>query len=169
MRNNKIKKVYLSNLNIEGTIDEKHLSNLSSIRSEGSDDNKNNESRDDYIQFLGHLTHRNRSLVNIESSSRFAKKKKVKKVINLRASNSRLVKDTKLGKNKSNFLPTLTSKVIKKMKESKIRKRKYLFKLSNKEEVDPSIKAYNLPETKYDIDTIRDARIQFTIIYNEIN
>ena len=153
------------------TAEEKNLSNISSIRSEGSAMNKNNESKDDYAQFLGHLTQRNRSIVNIESSSALLSKQSV--ITSLKIQKGKVKKPKKQKKHleggKSSFLPIITSRIKSNLKEGKTRKRKYVFRFNHKEEADPKIKAYNLPETKYDIDTIKDKRIQYTIVHNEMN
>ncbi|CAI2362324.1 unnamed protein product [Moneuplotes crassus] len=154
----------------EANIGDKQLSNLSSIRSEGSDINRNNESKDDYAQFISHLTLKDGSTLNIESSSGlFPKTTNIKdmsqgnKIRWLAQNQSRV---TEAGK--STFLPAIISKVIPRKKEPKTRLRKYNFVFPKKQEAESKVKAYNLPETKYDVDTIKDIRIQYKIVYNEI-
>lgn len=133
--------------------------------------NNPNLSRDDYAQVLGHLTQKNITKQMAESpmgNSMISSKLLTSKHKPHKRNFSKQVKgDTKiLSKNASDLiLPNLHSRTITK-KNNNVRIRKLEFKF--KQEIDANINAYALPETKYDVDTIQEMRIQNMIVYNEV-
>lgn len=167
-----------SQVEINAKNDEKFISKddtLSSIsqieKVEDQAQGKNNESRDDYAQVLGTLTQRNKSQLEIGLNTITGANLTQNQHSTHRRHRSKQPENPKktLGISRSNFLPTLNSRINVKKIEPATRQRRYVFKFNKKSTADANVKAYNIPETKYDLDTIQDMKIQYMIIYNEIN
>lgn len=135
---------------------------------------KTNESREDYVQALGTLTQRHKlpkPKCGKKYDTTIGSKLLPSKLSKHNRNYSKQVKSLKktLETSKSNFvLPNLNSRLQNK-KPSLTRTKNITFKFNQEKEIGATIKAYALPETKYDADTIQDIRIQYLIVFNEVS
>jgi len=58
---------------------------------------------------------------------------------------------------------------VKPIKISLTRVKKIRFKFQQNPQACAKVKAYNMPETQYDVDTIQDLRIQYMIVLNQVS